>query len=96
MSDAVGTRGWLLNRSYESSGGLVAYDVIGSGPPVVLIHGTPFSSRVWRKIVPKLVEKRAVYVFDLTGYGASENGKARMFRWPPTGELSLSSWTTGA
>ena len=66
------TRGWRLNRSYESSGGLVAYDVIGSGPPVVLIHGTPFSSRVWRKIVPKLVENRAVYVFDLIGYGASE------------------------
>jgi pimeloyl-ACP methyl ester carboxylesterase len=72
LSDAVETRGWRLNRSYESSGGLVAYDVIGSGPPVVLIHGTPFSSRVWRKIVPKLVENRAVYVFDLIGYGASE------------------------
>lgn len=72
MSDAVETRGWRLNRSYESSGGLVAYDVIGSGPPVVLIHGTPFSSRVWRKIVPKLAEKRTVYVFDLIGYGASE------------------------
>jgi pimeloyl-ACP methyl ester carboxylesterase len=72
VSDAVETRGWRLNRSYESSGGLVAYDVIGSGPPVVLIHGTPFSSRVWRKIVPKLAEKRTVYVFDLIGYGASE------------------------
>lgn len=72
MSDAVETRGWRLNRSYESSGGLVAYDVIGSGPPVVLIHGTPFSSRVWRKIVPKLAEERAVYVFDLIGYGVSD------------------------
>ncbi len=72
MSDAVETRDWRLNRSYESSGGLVAYDILGSGPPVVLIHGTPFSSRVWRKIVPKLVEKWAVYVFDLIGYGASE------------------------
>jgi pimeloyl-ACP methyl ester carboxylesterase len=72
VSDAVETRGWRLNRSYESSHGLVAYDVIGSGPPVVLIHGTPFSSRVWRKIVPKLAEKRTVYVFDLIGYGASE------------------------
>jgi pimeloyl-ACP methyl ester carboxylesterase len=72
LSDAVEIRGWRLNRSYESSGGLVAYDVIGSGSPVVLIHGTPFSSRVWRKVVPKLVEKRAVYVFDLIGYGASE------------------------
>ena len=72
MSEVAETRGWRLNRSYESSGGLVAYDVFGSGPPVVLVHGTPFSSRVWRKIVPILAEKRAVYVFDLIGYGASE------------------------
>ena len=72
MSEVAETHGWRLNRSYESSGGLVAYDVFGSGPPVVLIHGTPFSSRVWRKIVPILAEKRALYVFDLIGYGASE------------------------
>lgn len=50
----------------------MAYDVIGDGPPVVLVHGTPFSSRVWRRIVPELAENRAVYVFDLLGYGASE------------------------
>jgi pimeloyl-ACP methyl ester carboxylesterase len=50
----------------------VAYDVIGSGPPVVLVHGTPFSSRVWRKIVPKLAENHTVYIFDLLGYGSSE------------------------
>jgi pimeloyl-ACP methyl ester carboxylesterase len=37
-----------------------------------LVHGTPFSSRVWRKIVPELAEDRAVYVCDLRGYGASE------------------------
>jgi pimeloyl-ACP methyl ester carboxylesterase len=61
-----------LRRTYESPGGRVAYDVVGSGPPVVLVHGTPFSSRVWRKVVLKLTENYAVYVFDLLGYGASE------------------------
>jgi pimeloyl-ACP methyl ester carboxylesterase len=44
---------------------------------VVLVHGTPFSSRVWRKITPELAENRTVYVFDLLGYGASEKRKGQ-------------------
>lgn len=72
MIDGSEDREWRLDRSYESSGGQVAYDVIGSGPPVVLVHGTPFSSRVWRKVARELAETRTVYVFDLIGYGASE------------------------
>ncbi len=42
-------------------------------PPVVLIHGTPSSSFIWRTVAP-LVERtgRRVIVFDLLGYGASE------------------------
>ncbi|TWI50509.1 pimeloyl-ACP methyl ester carboxylesterase [Pseudomonas duriflava] len=44
----------------------------GSGLPLVAIHGTPFSSQVWRRIVPHLVDYRTVYIFDLVGYGQSE------------------------
>lgn len=44
----------------------------GNGPPLVAIHGTPFSSQVWRRIVPQLVDRRTVYFFDLVGYGQSE------------------------
>src|SRR3712207_2795656 len=39
---------------------------------MVLVHGTPFSSYVWRKVVPALSEANAVYAFDLVGYGSSE------------------------
>lgn len=45
---------------------------IGSGAPLVLIHGTPFSSQVWRRIAPLLAEHRTVYYFDLVGYGQSQ------------------------
>jgi pimeloyl-ACP methyl ester carboxylesterase len=38
----------------------------------VAIHGTPFSSQVWRRIVPQLSDRRTVYCFDLVGYGLSE------------------------
>jgi pimeloyl-ACP methyl ester carboxylesterase len=67
-----GAAGWRLGESFDYRGDHVAYDIFGEGPPVVLVHGTPFSSYVWRRIAPALAENYAVYVYDLLGYGASE------------------------
>lgn len=63
---------WRLRHEYRYSGGVVRHDVIGDGPPLVMVHGTPFSSYVWRKIAPVLAESHKVHLFDLLGYGASE------------------------
>lgn len=63
---------WRLGESFEHRGDRVAYDVFGEGEPVVLVHGTPFSSHVWRRIAPTLADNYRVHVFDLLGYGASE------------------------
>lgn len=54
------------------AGNAVRWGRIGSGPPLVAIHGTPFSSQVWRRIVPEFADRRTVYYFDLVGYGLSE------------------------
>ena len=53
-------------------GNAVRWGSIGEGPPLVAIHGTPFSSQVWRMIAPQLADRRTVYYFDLVGYGLSE------------------------
>ncbi len=53
-------------------GNAVRWGRCGDGPPLVAIHGTPFSSQVWRRIVPALCDRRTVYYFDLVGYGRSE------------------------
>ncbi|MBW6416921.1 alpha/beta fold hydrolase [Celeribacter sp. PS-C1] len=53
-------------------GNAVRWGRIGNGPPLVAIHGTPFSSQVWRRIVPEFADRRTVYYFDLVGYGQSE------------------------
>ncbi|QPC41928.1 alpha/beta hydrolase [Kaustia mangrovi] len=53
-------------------GSAVRWGKSGDGPPLVAIHGTPFSSQVWRRIVPPLTDRRTVYYFDLVGYGQSE------------------------
>ena len=64
--------GWALSMEYGSTYGRVRWDFFGGGPPLVLVHGTPFSSYVWRKVVPALAEANTVYAFDLPGYGSSE------------------------
>jgi pimeloyl-ACP methyl ester carboxylesterase len=63
---------WRLQRRARVAGGEVAFDVFGDGPPVVLVHGTPSRSYIWRGVVPVLSERHAVYVFDLLGFGESE------------------------
>lgn len=50
----------------------VAWGVMGDGDPLVLLHGTPFSTQVWRRIAPLLARRWRVYYFDLLGYGESE------------------------
>lgn len=64
-------RPWRLEQRAEISGGEVAFEVFGEGPPVVLIHGTPSRSYIWRGVAPALARRFSVYVFDLLGYGDS-------------------------
>ncbi|WP_116046726.1 alpha/beta fold hydrolase [Amycolatopsis palatopharyngis] len=45
---------------------------MGEGDPVVLLHGTPFSSVVWRDIAAALAHTHQVHVWDMLGYGQSE------------------------
>ncbi len=68
---------WRLGRRMETSGGEVAYEVFGEGPAVVLVHGTPSRSYIWRNIVPALAERHSVYAYDLLGYGESEKGEGQ-------------------
>ena len=63
---------WELPETFLFEGQRVRYGVRGSGEPLVLIHGTPFSSVVWRRIAPHLAVRRRVFYFDLLGYGRSE------------------------
>ena len=63
---------WTLTRRAATSPGEIAWDVLGDGPPVVLVHGTPSRSVLWRNVAPVLAEHFTVYVFDLLGFGQSE------------------------
>ncbi|BAN27475.1 alpha/beta fold hydrolase [Caballeronia insecticola] len=61
-----------LDHVFDFEGQSVRYGVMGAGAPLVMVHGTPFSSQVWRRIAPIVARFRRVHYFDLLGYGASE------------------------
>jgi pimeloyl-ACP methyl ester carboxylesterase len=63
---------WTLAESYGFEGQTVRWGRVGSGPPLVLMHGTPFSSWEWHRVAPHLAGRRRVYYYDMPGYGASE------------------------
>lgn len=54
------------------NGKQIAYLEEGSGDPIVLLHGNPTSSFLWRNVVPELVGAGRVIVPDLIGQGDSE------------------------
>jgi pimeloyl-ACP methyl ester carboxylesterase len=56
----------------ELDGSWVRYDVIGGGPPVVLVHGWLSSSRIWEALARRLAQRFTVYSLDLTGFGDSD------------------------
>jgi pimeloyl-ACP methyl ester carboxylesterase len=43
----------------------------GSGPPLVLLHGWPQDSTMWRHVVPQLSERFRCLALDLRGLGRS-------------------------
>jgi pimeloyl-ACP methyl ester carboxylesterase len=61
-----------LTETFTFRGDQVRWGADGEGDPLVLLHGTPFSSVVWRRIAPHLARRRRVYAYDLVGYGTSD------------------------
>jgi pimeloyl-ACP methyl ester carboxylesterase len=63
---------YRLDGQFQSSAGKIAYGGAGEGDDVVLVHGTPTSSLIWREVVDRLAPSYRVHWLDLPGYGASE------------------------
>jgi 3-oxoadipate enol-lactonase len=50
----------------------IAYDDVGAGPPLVLLHPFPFDRRYWAATVPALADGWRVLTVDARGFGESE------------------------
>lgn len=62
---------WALDQRFDAPNGTVHWAKFGNGDPVVFMHGTPFSSYVWRHVARALAGRYTVHVWDMPGYGAS-------------------------
>jgi len=52
----------------------LAYDIEGTGPPVVFLHGMTFDRRTWRPIIEQLDGSVTSIAIDLPAHGDSGNG----------------------
>jgi pimeloyl-ACP methyl ester carboxylesterase len=59
-------------RRLETAEGALSYLDEGCGPPVVLVHGTPTWSFLWRRLVRHLAPRHRVIVPDHLGFGLSD------------------------
>ena len=50
----------------------MAYVEVGEGDPIVLLHGNPTSSYLWRNVIPHLEAKGRCIAPDLVGMGDSD------------------------
>lgn len=50
---------------------MLAYDVVGNGPPLVLLHFLGGHRHVWRPVIPELSAHHQVFSLDLPGFGDS-------------------------
>ena len=55
----------------QTSGAIIHVLSKGSGPPLLLIHGHPFTHVTWQKVAPALTDSYTVIAPDLRGYGDS-------------------------
>jgi haloacetate dehalogenase len=60
------------SRRVETAQGGVFVHKAGLGPPLLLLHGFPQTSLMWRDIGPMLASHFTVVAVDLPGYGASD------------------------
>ncbi|RWZ55359.1 alpha/beta fold hydrolase [Labedella populi] len=76
-----------LTREIMWQGRSVKWDRHGAGPAVVLLHGTPWSSALWRPFADALSRRFTVYLWDMPGYGASSKDPSHAVDLGTQGQL---------
>src|SRR5579862_94804 len=66
-----------MQRGYaDTPEGQIHYFTEGSGKPLLLLHMTPRSSTMYRRLIPTLARTRRVIAMDTLGFGNSDPAPA--------------------
>ena len=68
---SMGAAGDFEPMQLNISGNTVFVRCYGQGTPLLLVHGFPRTSLMWRFVAPKLAANHTVICIDLRGYGRS-------------------------
>src|SRR5271155_4461270 len=76
QSAAQGGASWVGQAAFETSQVQVSGNTIfvrryGNGPAILMVHGFPRTSSMWRFLAPKFAENYTVICVDLRAYGRS-------------------------
>jgi len=59
--------------SFTTEQGIVHYEVLGRGHPVILLHGWLGSWGLWQETMTTLAQRYRTYALDFWGFGESDN-----------------------
>ncbi len=71
-----GSRVSRIERFESADGTILACDVAGDGPPLVLVHGTSTDHTRWAPVITALSADFTTYAMDRRGRGASADAEA--------------------
>jgi haloalkane dehalogenase len=80
MSQAISAADWYERRRLRVLDSHLAYVEVGVGDPIVLLHGNPTSSYLWRSVIPHLDGAGRCLAPDLIGMGRSGKAPAGSYR----------------
>ena len=76
-------------------GATIVTVVGGNGPPLLLIHGNPFTHLSWHKFAPRLAKEFTVVAIDLRGYGDYATATLKLTESDKPG-IGFVSWRTAS
>ncbi len=66
----------VLGKVLSRDNTVIAYERVGDGPALLLVHGTGSDSSRWSLVLPQLAEHFTVYLVNRRGRGCSGDGEA--------------------
>ena len=70
----------MATKTHRTPAGRLVYTDVGSGPPVVFVHGNPTSARLYRHLIDALSPEYRCIAPDLLGFGRSEAPRDGSYR----------------